>query len=78
MAATSGGACCRGPPARRGLRTILPARYPAASLVTFSIVFQTRAVEGEQMVFLLANTQLYRNIMKHLHEGRDEPHLFSL
>lgn len=40
-------------------------RCPAASLVTFSTVFQTREVEGEQTVFFLANAQLYRNITKH-------------
>jgi hypothetical protein len=64
MAATSGGTCCRGPPARRGPRTILPTPYPAASLVTFSIVFEARVVEGEQMVVFLANAQLYGNITK--------------
>ena len=26
-------------------------------------------------MFFLANTQLYRNITRHLHQGQEEPHL---
>lgn len=78
MAATSGGACDNRAARAAGSENRSPPQDPAAPPSRSRIVFRRRIAKEANWCFLLANTQLYRNITKHLRKGRNEPHLSSL